>query len=85
MKMKKFYSAYQHPQNWRFAIEEEENIGFCVYVYEYPEFFESDMLSGEYGCPSHQRDHLQDDIDMAKRFAYRHYNVPLDSWIEVTK
>jgi hypothetical protein len=29
------------------------------------------------------RDELQDDVEHCKRFALKHYNVPLDAWKEI--
>lgn len=81
----KLISEYKHPQNWRFAIEDEGDDVFCVYIYEYPELFDEDMQGGEYGCIRHQMNYPQDTIEMAKRFSYRHHGVPLDSWVEVKK
>lgn len=81
--MKKFYSTYQHPNNWKFCIEDEGDVGFYLYVYEHPEFFEEDMAGDQSGCPSHQQDYLQDTLDLAKEQALEDFGVPLDSWIEV--
>lgn len=81
--MKKLYSTYKHPENWKFAIEDGGDVGFYLYVYQYPELFEADIRSGEYGCRRHQQDHLQDTLEIAKEQAYEDFGVPLDSWVEI--
>jgi hypothetical protein len=77
----KFYSAFKNPQGWQFMIA-KDYAGYCLYVYEHEEFFQEDLSSDVEGCPHHQQDYLQDDVEMAKEFAFEDFGVPLDSWQE---
>jgi hypothetical protein len=79
----KLISQYKHPENWRFAIEDEGAGEICLYIYEHFELFEDDLREGDVCCPRHQLNYAQSTFEMAQSYAYRHHGVPLDSWIEV--
>jgi len=78
----KLHSVFLHPDDLRFIIAEDSRIGYCLYVYEYPdhpELFLDDLRDD--ACVRHQKDHHQDDVAMAQRFAFNKFGVPLDSWV----
>lgn len=63
----KWVSTYQHPENWRFEIIQDSQVGYYLWVYGGAETI----------------DDLQDTFDMAKEAALEDFGVPLDSWAEV--
>lgn len=60
---------YQHPDGTLFAIIKDSLAGFYVYAW----------------ADDQSYDHLQDDLEMAKRCALREFNVPENSWRKVEK
>jgi len=75
----KWWSSYKHPDNLHFIIRKDSTAGFYMYMYQNPALFEKDMTN-PHGCPSHQDDWLQDDLEGAQRCALRIFGVPMDSW-----
>lgn len=77
----KWYSTYEHPEQLRFIIEHDDNVGYYIYLYENGEYFKEDCVNAE-GCPSYQDNYLQDTLEIAKEFSYEEFGVPMDSWVE---
>ncbi len=61
----KWEATVQHPKATRLVIEEDQGVGFYLYV------FEGDRCAWDY---------LQDSLDAAKDQAEYSYGVPKDSW-----
>lgn len=54
-------------------IEHDPAVGYYIYVWE-----RNRQGKGLY-------DYLQDSLEIAKRFAFQRFGVPLDAWREVTE
>jgi len=80
----KWYSNYKHPEGKRFIIEDMDESGFYLFVYEDDESFEHDIADPGFSS-QHFEDHDQDTLEMAKLHAHEEFGVPLDSWVEVSE
>lgn len=75
----KWYSTYVTRDRLQFIIDDEGQ-GAMFFVYEdAPDGFAKD-IQPHVAPEHHQRDYSQDDLAMAKRFGFRKFGVPLDSW-----
>ena len=79
-----WYSEYKTPEGFYFIIDQDENVGFYLYVYETPELFRKDVEDPQRRCAHHQRDYLQDTLHWAKHQAFEEFGVPMDSWVEAS-
>ncbi len=79
----RWYSTYKHPDSLNFIIEEDESVGFYVYVYDEYDGFLNDLRDPSGHSSRHQQDHLQVGLDGATHFASRKFGVPEDSWVEI--
>ena len=54
-----------YPKLLNYVIEHDENVGFYIYVYDGKR-----MIS----------DYLQDTLEIAQRFSFKKFGIPLDAW-----
>lgn len=61
----KLTTTYIHPKGWEFEIEEDEALGFYLWIYKDEETM----------------DYLQDTLAIAQLQAFEDFGIPMDSWI----
>ena len=65
----KWETNYKHPEGRTFIIDHDKLAGYYIYIYD------------NKGKNTH--DYLQDTLEIAKRFTYKMFGVPIDSWIKI--